>query len=697
MGPEDRSYILETYCGTCLSKDRKLVNCSKLVKNMDIYFESKLMNHLNKFSLCWECHQVLQKVYKFNKQAKQAMLTLDFLFKNRSDGKSIQLKSLSVLHVNTKADKINIASQVFLDNHDIAETSIPKDENVKESAVSKPKGKKVKRRRKRSAPSNAKKNCDLILKPTKEDLESEIPCSVYYKKPAEDDDDDKRNNDDNIDSITRDDEMMPIEFINCELDTELLEFPKPEPVPQLPEPPKLFPKPVKRAEIIEPGSLSPENEHAKVRTDLINLVVSKDNPFSIAETNNIGAGFKMLKVQNTAFPLKVTSGPSSQNLLVKPVNVISTSKSVVDNSLDVERGDLTPHTVQARTIDYVDMLQLREKERQNDMYQEATYKCEKCLFGYKNANFFRMHMKQHDEEYGSIKCDICQLRFNTNELYDQHKRTHFVSNIQETEKEKNIHKNNDEGKIKQDLLMLRCKYKHCGRIFDTYKDFIDHEAENHDWIKDRKPKFRFKCSVKNCNKAFRFKNTLKIHIMEVHEKKIFHCKKCNRTYKSGSSYRSHLMTSKNHGVTASYECDYCGKKFIIKSYLALHINVAHTKMTQYPCDFCDEKFYSYYVKNRHMKTKHHSTPLKLVECNICGKTYKSKAILRKHQSVHTGEKPYHCPYCDWKFTQCSTLKTHCKLKHKDKPVPVVRKTVKTQNTTEANITENNIMDIPRDR
>ncbi|MBN3273407.1 BC11B protein, partial [Polyodon spathula] len=47
-------------------------------------------------------------------------------------------------------------------------------------------------------------------------------------------------------------------------------------------------------------------------------------------------------------------------------------------------------------------------------------------------------------------------------------------------------------------------------------------------------------------------------------------------------------------------------------------------------------------------------------CEFCGKTFKSLSNLVVHRRSHTGEKPYHCPFCDHACTQSSKLKRHMK-------------------------------------
>ncbi|XP_054880371.1 zinc finger and SCAN domain-containing protein 2-like [Poeciliopsis prolifica] len=89
--------------------------------------------------------------------------------------------------------------------------------------------------------------------------------------------------------------------------------------------------------------------------------------------------------------------------------------------------------------------------------------------------------------------------------------------------------------------------------------------------------------------------------------------------------KSHLD---KHGnipiVDEPFSCDFCGKRFSLKSSLNNHVKI-HT----------GEK-----------------------SCDFCGKTFHSSSDLKKHMRVHTGEKPFCCEDCGKIFPQCLFKQTH---------------------------------------
>ena len=45
-------------------------------------------------------------------------------------------------------------------------------------------------------------------------------------------------------------------------------------------------------------------------------------------------------------------------------------------------------------------------------------------------------------------------------------------------------------------------------------------------------------------------------------------------------------------------------------------------------------------------------------CQICQKPFLRYSALKRHERVHTGERPYRCPICGKTFAQAGNLKIH---------------------------------------
>lgn len=68
------------------------------------------------------------------------------------------------------------------------------------------------------------------------------------------------------------------------------------------------------------------------------------------------------------------------------------------------------------------------------------------------------------------------------------------------------------------------------------------------------------------------------------------------------------------------------------------------------------------VKKKKAQNRHKAAP---IECDICGRSVRCKAMLERHMLSHTGEKPYECNECGKHYTSSSNLRIH-QLSHSGK-------------------------------
>lgn len=159
----------------------------------------------------------------------------------------------------------------------------------------------------------------------------------------------------------------------------------------------------------------------------------------------------------------------------------------------------------------------------------------------------------------------------------------------------------------------------------------------------------------------RLKNHMKYaHIDGQESSYTFSCPTCSKVFKNEKFLRAHKAI---HEYKLSL-CDLCGKPFKSKALLNHHIKYQHTKVGTFRCEPCNKYFNTEQKYKNHIK---HSTKHKVEDntpaafCEICGKGYKTERVLREHLRTHSDEKPFKCQICGAAFKQLVILRTHSRI------------------------------------
>ncbi|KAM6920286.1 uncharacterized protein PEZ65_012301 [Lycodopsis pacificus] len=107
-----------------------------------------------------------------------------------------------------------------------------------------------------------------------------------------------------------------------------------------------------------------------------------------------------------------------------------------------------------------------------------------------------------------------------------------------------------------------------------------------------------------------------------------------------------------------YPCSVCGKTFKRRKILRRHERF-HTGERPYPCSSCSKSFALRKSLRRHLRFHTGQRPH---TCTKCGKSFRLRENLKAHLRFHTGEKPFNCAICGKLFRITRNLE-----KHKESP------------------------------
>ncbi|XP_074545367.1 uncharacterized protein LOC141804680 isoform X2 [Halichoeres trimaculatus] len=229
--------------------------------------------------------------------------------------------------------------------------------------------------------------------------------------------------------------------------------------------------------------------------------------------------------------------------------------------------------------------------------------------------------------------------------------------------------------------LLTCQK--CGLRFTYYKSFEKHQKKCSSTTSQRKPKKNYLiisgCDFFSADDVDEGHDEKGSETMETtsstaddaggskHKTRTFKCSMCEVNFSKIELLKRHY--SELHDVRSPYPCTMCKRAFLTLYELVRH----QQNKLLFLCPTCKKGFSNIGELKRHEKIHTANSNITPCSCETCGRNFKFRVNLIRHQRRHRERPPSVCSYCGKEFSTKDGLKAHM-VRHTDGyPCPVCGK------------------------
>ena len=302
------------------------------------------------------------------------------------------------------------------------------------------------------------------------------------------------------------------------------------------------------------------------------------------------------------------------------------------------------------------------------VHNKLRYKCNECDVDLSSKGNLKHHINYVHKKIRNFSCSVCDHKFARHTNLLKHKEA-VHDKIEKYECKQCDYKASVESNLKSHIRRkhltiqkqtesYKCKDKECEKTFDNSAQALYHLNKVHRGIKHT-------CSL--CEQKFSTKEHLAAHIKAVHYKeRNVHCPQCSYKSFAKGTMRHHIRNVHEKNGP-KYECQTCDYKAKGKKNLYKHVKYRHMNPGKSTCDICFAELRDDTIE-KHKILMHYSIDEQL-ECLECGKRFKNKDTLRRHQNVHKNI-VYNCEICNFTYKSRSAKYEHLIRVHKKEDLSI---------------------------